>query len=218
MQPMCRIPKKCKTCCFFVSQERRNGLAFGQTIKHLLMISLLAIPALILIIAVVFYNRFVRMRNEVRNALGNVDVYLKKRYDLLPNLISVVKKYAAHEKELLSQITALRSQAGSLKSAEDRLANDKEFTAAMKGFMVNVEAYPDLKASENFGSLQRSLNELEAQLAAARRSYNGAVTDYNTSTQMFPGNLLAGMFGFGSIDLIEVSETERQNIDVGSLL
>ena len=84
--------------------------------------------------------------------------------------------------------------------------------------MINVEAYPDLKASENFESLQRSLNELEAQLAAARRSYNGAVTDYNTSTQMFPGNLLAGMFGFGSLALIEVNESERQNIDVGSLL
>ncbi len=180
---------------------------------------IIAAVAIILIIAFIsMYNGLVRKRNEVDNAFGGMDVQLKKRYDLIPNLVSTVKQYAAHEKELLTQVTEMRAKAtnGQL-SNDEKVALDNQISGSMRKIMVAVENYPDLKANENFLNLQRSLNEIEAQISAARRTYNAVVTDFNNGIQTFPNSIVAGMMHLSRKEVFEITETERQNVDVASL-
>jgi LemA protein len=174
--------------------------------------------ALLFIIAIAIYNGLIRRRNEVDNAFGGMDVQLKKRYDLIPNIVETVKQYAAHEKELLTKVTEMRAKAtsGSL-SADEKVALDNQISAGMKSIMVAVENYPDLKASENFVNLQRTLNEVESQISAARRTYNAVITDYNNGIQTFPQNILAGMMKMSRKEVFVIPETERQNVAVKSL-
>jgi LemA protein len=165
------------------------------------------------------YNRFVSMRNRTDQAFATVDVMLKRRYDLLPNLVACVKGYLNHERETLLDVTDLRSKAmaGGL-SQEETLDLGKKAGGHLARIMVAVEGYPQLRASEDFVQLQRSLNEIEEQLAAARRAFNAAVTEFNNAVQMFPGNLLAGIFGFKLRRLFEASELERTTQDVRAML
>jgi LemA protein len=171
-----------------------------------------------LLIFAVMYNSLVGKRNQVDNVFATVDALLKKRYDLIPNLVATVKQYMQHESKTLTDISALRARAtsGGLSSDEAVDVNNR-MSQALRGLMVQVEAYPNLRASENFQQLQASLNEIEEQLSAARRAFNAAVTDLNNAVEMFPTNIIAGMAGFKRRTLFEIPEEERQNVSVKEL-
>ncbi len=173
---------------------------------------------LLVVLIVIMYNGLVKRRNEVDNAFGGMDVQLKKRYDLIPNLVATVKQYASHEKELLTKVTELRSKVaqGNL-SADEKVKLDNEISAGMKSIMVAVENYPDIKASDNFIHLQRTLNEVESQISAARRTYNAVITEYNNGIQTFPRNIVAGMMNLQRKEVFVIPEVERVNVDVKSL-
>lgn len=176
------------------------------------------VVAIVAVALIGIYNGLVSRRNRVDQAYASIDVMLKKRYDLIPNLVATVERYMTHERELLSELTELRTRAisGDLPPAQ-RLETDQAIGGALGRLIVSAESYPDLKANQNFLQLQASLNEVEEQLSASRRTYNAAVTDYNNAIQMVPGNLLAGPMGFQARPLFEAAEVERRNVDVGQL-
>ncbi len=179
---------------------------------------LLIVAGIFLLFLITGYNRLVRLRNDADKAFATIDTMAKKRYDLIPNLVATVQKYMEHERGTLTEITELRAKAisGNLSDNEKVELNNK-LGRAMGNIMIAVENYPELKANQNFLQLQGSLNEVEEQLSAARRAYNAAVTDYNNAVQMFPSNVFAMMFGFKAKTLFEISERERQNVDVKAL-
>ena len=179
---------------------------------------LVIVIAILLLVTISVFNSLTNKKNQVTNAFGSVDVQLKNRYDLIPNLVATVQQYATHEKELLTKITDLRTKALQPNmTSEDRVNLDNQISSALSGIMVAVENYPDLKASQNFIDLQRSLNEVESQIAAARRAYNAAVTDYNNAIEMFPGNLMAGMMLLKIRQVFTATETERGSVNVKDL-
>ncbi len=182
------------------------------------MITILVIVGLVVLFPVLIYNRLVSSRNAVENTFGSIDAMLKKRYDLIPNLVESVKAYMKHEKDTLNQVTELRTKAisGGI-STEEKVAIDNQLSSMMRKVMVSVESYPDLKSSEQFTQLQRSWNEAEEQIAAARRAYNSAVTQYNNAVETFPGNLVAGMFGHSRKAVFEIAQAERENISAKNL-
>ncbi len=182
------------------------------------LIIVIAVVLVLLISIISLYNSLINRKNQVDNAFGSIDAQLKNRYDLIPNLIATVQQYATHEKELLTKITDLRTQALTQgATADSRVKLDNQISSALSGLMVAVENYPDLKASQNFIDLQRSLNEVESQIAAARRAYNAAVTDYNNAVEMFPGKLMAGMMLLKTRQVFAATETERANVNVKEL-
>ncbi len=182
------------------------------------VIVIIAVASFLLLMSIIIYNKLVRLRNESENAFASIDAMSKKRYDLIPNLVASVQKYMEHESGTLKDITEMRSRAASgTLSDDEKVSLDNKISKAMGGIMIAVENYPELKASDNFVQLQRSLNEVEEQLSASRRAYNSAVTNYNNSVQMFPSNIFAGLFGFRQKQLFEISEAERQNVNVKSL-
>ncbi|NOS90559.1 MAG: LemA family protein [Cyclobacteriaceae bacterium] len=182
------------------------------------MITILIIIGIVILIPIFIYNGLVTSRNAVESAFGSIDAMLKKRYDLIPNLVESVKVYMKHEKDTLMQVTELRTKAvsGSV-STEEKVAIDNQLSSMMRKVMVSVESYPDLKSSEQFTMLQRSWNEAEEQIAAARRAYNSAVTQYNNAIEKFPSNLLAGMFGHTRKAVFEIQQAERENISAKNL-
>lgn len=160
------------------------------------------------------YNSLVQLRNKVKEAFSTMDVYLKKRYDLIPNLVDIVKGYAQHESDTLQEVTKMRVNApqGDLNAAID---GEMKMCDALKSLLVVVEKYPDLKANTNFLDLQERLSKMEEEIAFSRRYYNGSVREYNNSCQMFPLNLVAGIFGFKSLPMYAVeSDKERKVVDV----
>lgn len=173
---------------------------------------------LLFIIAIGLYNSLIGKKNQVENAMGGIDVQLKKRHDLIPNLVATVQQYMEHERSLLEKITELRTRAlsGSVPEGE-RLQIETALSGALRSLMVSVENYPNLKANENFLHLQASLNEIEEQISAARRTYNASVTDFNNAIEMFPSNIVAGMMGLSRRMVFEAEESERQTPDVGQL-
>ena len=175
------------------------------------------VVAACLLLVVVMYNNLVRKRNYVDNAFGSIDAMLKKRFDLIPNMVATVQQYAAHEKELLAEVTEMRSKRYGTLSGEEKADFDRAFTQAGRRLLAVAENYPQLRASENFLHLQRSLNEVEEQLSAARRTYNAHVTDYNNALMTFPSNLIAGLFGFTPRAVLSIPEEERANVDVKAL-
>ncbi len=181
------------------------------------MTALIIIGVIALLLALM-YNSLVGKKNQVENIFGSVDAVLKKRYDLIPNLVSSVQQYMAHEKDLLSKITELRAQAMKPDlSDHQKIALDKEMTAALGSIMVAVENYPNLKANENIMHLQRTLTEVEAQISAARRAYNQAVTDYNNAIEMIPTNMMAFMMNYRRKEVFAIAQEERQNVNVNDL-
>ena len=181
----------------------------------LLLIGLLVF--FFVIIPIIIYNGLIHKRNMVDNAFASIDAMLKKRYDLIPNLVNTVKTYMTHEKETLTKITELRTKALANRDPDTQAKVDQEMTGLMRSIMVAVENYPQLKANENFMQLQASLNNIEEQIAAARRAYNAAVTTYNTAIQIFPNSIIAGMKHFTPRELFVIPAEERQNVDVGKL-
>ncbi|MCE5185328.1 MAG: LemA family protein [Planctomycetaceae bacterium] len=171
-----------------------------------------------LLIVAGMYNSLVGKRNQVHNILGTMDAMLKKRWDLVPNLVATVKGYADHERQLFEKVTEARAraQSGGI-SDNEKVQTDNLFSQLLGVVRMTVENYPQLKASENFLHLQRTLNELEEQISAARRAYNASVTDYNNAVQMFPTNIIAGMFSFTEKPLFQIEAGERANPQIGKL-
>ena len=163
------------------------------------------------------YNGLVRRRNRVDQAYSTIEVQLTQRYDLIPKLVETVKQYMGHERGVLEDIVRLRQKAITAPNPGAKIAADNELTRAMGQLNVTMENYPQLKASDNFVQLQRALNEVEEQLAAARRSYNAAVTDYNNAVQTFPGSLIAGSMDFGTRTMFVADERKRGDVDMKGL-
>jgi len=171
----------------------------------------------ILFLLVLMYNSLIYRKNQIENMEGAIDAYLKQRYDLIPNLVESVKAYMEHEKSVLEEITKLRTLAMSAKSFDEKIEYESRLSELLDKLLLNVENYPQLRASENFLQLQETLTELEENIAAARRAYNQAVTDYNNAIEMFPTNIMASWMGFKRRKVFEIPENERKNIDVGKL-
>jgi LemA protein len=168
---------------------------------------------LIVIWVISLYNSLVRLRNRRQNAFADIDVQLRQRHDLVPQLVETVKGYASHERDLLLKITEARSAAISAKTIDDKIVAEQQLTSALQGLKVQVEAYPDLKANQNFLQLQEELSDIENKLAAARRFFNGATTEYNNAVESFPGNLIARNFGFKREMFFDLGEDNRKQME-----
>ena len=162
----------------------------------------------------VLYNGVVRLKILVEEAWSGIDVQLKKRYDLIPNLVETVKGYAKHEKGTFEKVAELRTRAMGTNDPEELGKIEGELRGTLKTLFAVAESYPELKANENFLNLQNTLKEIETEIESARRYYNGAVRDYNMKIQVFPANMLAGMLGFSVKKFFETSEGERENVKV----
>lgn len=156
-------------------------------------IIILIVVVLLALWLISIYNRLVKLRNNRENAFANIDVQLKQRHDLVPQLVATVKGYATHERELLEKVTEARAQAMGATTMDDKIAAENSLTAALSGLKVSLEAYPDLKANQNFLQLQNELADIENKLAAVRRFFNSATRELNNAVQTFPSNLIAGM-------------------------
>lgn len=182
------------------------------------MITTIVIFSIIVLILVLMYNSLINKKNQVENIFSSVDTQLKKRYDLIPNLIASVQVYMKHEEKVLDNLTSLRSQAIRHNLPENEIIElDKKMSSALGALMIAVEDYPDLKANENVLHLQTSLNEVEEQIQAARRAYNQAVTDYNNALEMIPSNLMAKAMGYLKKDLFTIQKIEKENVNVKDL-
>lgn len=160
------------------------------------------------------YNTLVKLRNMVQNCWAQIDVQLKRRFDLVPNLVEAVKGYASHEKEVLENVTNARSMIQSAQSIEQRQQAENMMTNTLRSLFAVAEAYPQLQANQNFVELQHELSELESKIAFARQFFNDTTMKYNTATQSFPSNILAGTFGFQIMPYFQVNENERQVVQV----
>lgn len=173
---------------------------------------------ILVLILILMYNSLVAKKNQVENIFASIDTNLKKRYDLIPNLVASVSKYMEHEKSLLEEVTKLRSEANRPNiSDEEKIALDAKLTSALGSIMVAVENYPQLKANENVIHLQHTLHEVEEQISAARRAYNQAVTDYNNAIEMVPTNFMASLMNYKRKEVFEIVESQRQNVNVKEL-
>lgn len=164
----------------------------------------------IILFVALMYNGLVRMRNRKDEAWSDIDVQLKRRYDLIPNLVSTVKGYAKHEQETLSKVTEMRTRALEADGVREKGQAENMLTGALKSIFAVAENYPDLKASQNFTELQKELSDTENKIQSARRFYNSTVQDLNTATQVFPKNVIAGMFGFGEEEFFELDDEEKK--------
>lgn len=171
------------------------------------MIIIGAVVFALFVIVVGFYNSFVRLRNKVNEAFSTMDVFLKKRYDLIPELVAVVKGYAKHETDVLTEVAGMRAGAG---STAGKLEGEVGIGHALERLFVVAEAYPDLKANENFLNLQKDLKKIEDDIAFARRYYNGSVREYNNQCQLFPMNIMAKILGFRPAPMFAANTTERE--------
>jgi len=156
----------------------------------------LGIIALLVIIVVSAYNKLVKLRNHRENAFADIDVQLKQRHDLIPQLVETVRGYASHEKETLDRVVAARSGAMAARTIDDKIVAENQLSNALAGLRVTLEAYPDLKANKNFLQLQEEISDVENKLAAVRRFFNSATREYNNAVETFPSNIIAGMFNF----------------------
>jgi LemA protein len=160
------------------------------------LIVIIVAVVLIAIIFISYYNTLVKYRNNRENAFADIDVQLKQRSDLIPNLVNAVKGYATHERETLERVINARNQAVAATSINDKIVADNALTSALSGLRVTLEAYPDLKANQNFLQLQQEIADLENKLAAVRRYFNSTTREYNNKVQTFPSSIIASMFGF----------------------
>jgi LemA protein len=189
-----------------------------NTKKYFKMIVFLIVGVALLVAIIVMYNNLVNKRNQIDNVFAALDAMLKKRFDLIPNLVATVKNYAQYEQSTLNNLVELRSKAinGNL-TKEETVQLDNNFSQAMSRLVVLSESYPALRATENYQQLQRALNETEEQISAARRTYNAVVTDYNNSVQQFPSNLAANLFNFEVRSVLVTPEVQRENVNVNQL-
>lgn len=174
---------------------------------------------LIIAIVIVFfiigaYNKGVSLRNYTKEAFSTMDVYLKKRWDLLPNLVEIVKSYASHEKDVFTKVVELRAKNYSQMTNGEKITADKEIKSIVGSLFAVAENYPELKANETYTKLMEQLNALENDIANSRKYYNGTVREYNTYLEIFPTNIIGSMFGMKKENMFEIEETERENVKV----
>ncbi len=175
----------------------------------MLVLMVLVLGAIFYVIGA--YNGLIRLRNQLENAWAQIDVQLKRRHDLIPNLVETVKGYAKHERETFERVIQARSMAINAKTVAERAEAENVLTGALKSLFAVAEAYPELKANQNFLSLQEELTSTENKVAFSRQFYNDSVLQYNTQIEVFPTNIIAGMFGFGRREFFEVkAEAERE--------
>ncbi len=175
----------------------------------------LIVVVVIIVLVAAMYNKLVRLRLLVKEGFSGIDVQLKRRHDLVPNIVQTVKGYSSHEKELFERVTELRSKLSGQNFHDQMQQSESELSASLRNIFVLAEAYPELKADKNFLSLQEDLTQIEDQLQLARRYYNGTVRNYNTAVESFPNNILAGIFGFKKEAFFKVQlSSERDAPDV----
>ena len=163
---------------------------------------------------ILVFNSLTKLRNRTQEAFSDIDVQLKRRHDLIPNLVETVKGYATHEKELFEKVTQARSAAINAKGVEEKGKAENALSQTLKSIFAVAENYPDLKASQNFLQLQDELSDTENKIQAARRFYNGNVRDFNTKIEVFPNNMVAGMLGFKKFEFFQAEAKERENVQV----
>ena len=181
------------------------------------MIPLLVILGLIVVLGVIvagMYNGLVRLRNRVKNAWSQIDVQLKRRHDLIPNLVETAKGYIKHERETLEKVVQARNMAMNAQGVGDTAKAENQLTQTLKSLFAVVENYPDLKANQNMLALQEELTTTENRIAFSRQHYNDSVMTYNNATQVFPRNIIAGMFNFKAAEFFEAPEEEREAVKV----
>lgn len=175
---------------------------------------IIAILVVVLLWVIAVYNGLIKSRNRTKEAWSDIDVQLKRRYDLIPNLVETVKGYAAHERELFEKVTQARANAINAQGMQAKADAENMLSGTLKSLFAVAEGYPDLKASVNFLELQRELTDTEDKVQASRRFYNNNVMDLNTKIESFPTNFLAGLFGFKQMELFGAAENERQAVSV----
>lgn len=173
-----------------------------------------AIVVVILIYVFIVYNSLITLTNKVKEAFSTMDVYLKKRWDLIPNLVETVKGYAKHEKETLEKVISLRNHTYDTMSNEEKLQTNEELNSNIQKIMFLAESYPDLKASENFKDLSKELTQVENDIANSRKYYNAVVRMYNNKVEMFPSNMIAKVFHYRTKKMFEIKEEEKENVEV----
>ena len=179
-----------------------------------IFIAIIIIVILLAAWAVVSYNGFVKLRNQIEEAFSTMDIYLKKRYEMIPNLVEIVKQYSIHEKETLEKIVQARSMAINARSVEERGQNENMLSGALKSLFAISEGYPELKANQNYLELQDQLVVLEDDISQSRKYYNGVVKVMNNKVEIFPSNLFAKIFGFNGYPYFMADEYERQNVEI----
>lgn len=175
---------------------------------------IIVLVVIVLIYVIVTYNGLVKSNNFVKEAFSTMDVYLKKRWDLVPNLVEVVKEYAKHEKETIEKITALRTNSYETMSIDNKINVNEQLTQGLSKIIAISENYPELKASQNFIELSHDLTKIEDEIANSRKYYNGTVRIFNNKIQMFPSNIIANMFNFHSANMFEANAEEKNNVKV----
>lgn len=173
-----------------------------------------AVIVVLLLFVILTYNGLIQVNNKVKEAFATMDVYLKKRWDLIPNVIESVKGYASHEQATLEKVIELRNGSYDAMSSDEKIKANEKLSQGIKSIFALAESYPDLKASENFKDLSAQLARVEEDIANSRKYYNGAVRLFNNKVQMFPGNIVAGLFGFKEKDMFETAAEERENVSV----
>jgi LemA protein len=179
-----------------------------------MMIILIAVIAVVVLYVIGTYNSLIQLRNRIENAWSQIDVQLKRRTDLVPNLVETVKGYAGHEKEVFQKVTEARTALMNAHTVKDSSDANNMLTGALKTLFAVAEAYPDLKANQNFLMLQEELSGIESKIAYSRQFYNDTVLKFDNKREMFPSNIIAGMFGFKARDYFEVEEGEREPVKV----
>jgi LemA protein len=174
------------------------------------LLIVLAIVIILVIIVISAYNRLVRLRNNRENAFADIDVQLRQRHDLIPQLVDAVKGYMKHERELLTEITNARAAAMQAGTINEKIDAEARLSKALGGIQVAVEAYPDLKANQNFMQLQEEISDVENKLAAVRRFFNAATKELNVAVQVFPSNIIAGIFGFHKEPMFDLGERREE--------
>ena len=175
---------------------------------------IIAAVVLFVLWVILNYNRLVTLKNRVKEAWSDIDVQLKRRYDLIPNLVEIVKGYAAHEKELFEKVTDARARAMGAKSIKEKETAENELSGTLKSLFAVSENYPDLKASQNFLELQRELTDTEDKIQASRRFYNGNARDINTMIESFPSSIIANIFRFKKADFFEAEASQKEPVKV----
>ncbi len=175
---------------------------------------ILGVVAVIAFWLIGVYNGLIKLKNRTKEAWSDIDVQLKRRYDLIPNLVEAVKGYASHEKETFLKVTEARNMAMKADTPEEKAKAENMLTSTLKTLFAVAENYPELKANENFMQLQDELSDTENKISSSRRFYNGNVRDFNTKIEVFPNNMIAGMLGFKKFEYFEVADEERKNVKV----
>ena len=175
---------------------------------------IIAVVVVLLLLVFTTYNSFVKLNNKVEEAFSTMDVYLKKRWDLIPNIVETVKGYAKHEKSTLEEVINLRNSSYDKMNTNDKVETNNKLSQGISKLMAIAESYPELKSNENFKDLSKQLVKVEEDIANARKYYNGTVRIYNDKVQMFPSNIIAGIFGYKVKNMFEANESERENVRI----